>query len=90
MRRVVDDEHAEVVQADRLASHFVGLRLATPQRNGEVERGALADLAVDPDTAAHQLDELCGDSESEARAAVPTGRRSIRLHERAEDLPLLR
>ena len=34
--------------------------------------------------------ELCGDSEPEARPAITTGRRSIGLHERAEDLPLLR
>ena len=40
--------------------------------------------------AAHQLDQLRGDRQAQAGAAVPARRRAVGLRERLEDLPLLR
>ena len=53
----------------------------------EVERAALARLALDPDLAAHQLDQPAADGEAEARAAVAAGRRAVGLREALEDEP---
>ena len=55
------------------------------EAGGEVERAAAADLALDPDAAAHQLDEPRRDRQPEAGAAVPARRRAVGLRERLED-----
>src|SRR5262249_56238819 len=58
---------------------------------GEVERAAPADVALDPDAAAHQLDQPGGDGQPEAGAAILPRRGAVRLGERGEDrLPLVR
>src|SRR4030095_8004825 len=47
---------------------------AQPRR--EVEGAAAADVALDADHAVHQADELAGDRQPEAGAAVPARRRA--------------
>src|SRR6476619_7170726 len=42
-------------------------------------------LAIDPDAAAHQLDQLLADRQSETSAAVIPCRRPVSLRERPED-----
>ena len=42
-------------------------------------------LALDPDPAAHQLDQLAGDGQAQPGAAVLARRRAVRLGERLED-----
>ena len=54
-----------------------------------MEAAAAMRLALDPDVAAHQRDELCRNRESQPRAAVPARRRPVRLCERLEDRVLL-
>ena len=53
-----------------------------PEPRGEVERAALAGLALDPDPAAHQLDQLRRDGQPQAGAAVLARRRAVGLGER--------
>ena len=56
---------------------------AEPRR--EVERAAATGLALDPDAAAHHLDELRRDRQAQAGAAVAARRRAVGLRERLED-----
>ena len=84
-RVVVDDEHAEVVQIGDDAGRRGGSRRVSLEARGEVERAADADLALDPDRAAHQRHELGGDRQAEPGAAeLPRGR-GVGLRERLED-----
>ena len=63
---------------------------ASPKPCGEVERAALARLALDPDAPAHQLDELRRDGQAQPGAAVLARRRgAIGLAEGLEDRLLL-
>ena len=57
---VVHDQHRQPVQPSRLGSGRLRPwpAAARSKRRGEVERAALARLALDPDPAAHQLDQL--------------------------------
>ena len=50
----------------------------------EPERAAAARLALGADRSAHQLDQLAGDREAEAGAAVVARRRGVGLRERLE------
>ena len=52
------------------------------QRHHEMKRAAAARLALDPDAAAHQLDELRGDRQAQARAAELARGRAVGLRER--------
>jgi hypothetical protein len=63
---------------------------APGQARGKPEGAAHARGAVDPDAAAHQLDELLADHQAEAGAAVLAGGRRVRLVERLEQLGHLR
>ena len=63
--------------------------LGDVEPHDEVELTADAGLALEPETAAHHLDELRRDGETEAGAAVPACRRGVGLDERPEDLPAL-
>src|SRR5262252_10473114 len=56
---------------------------------GEPERGSASDFALDPDVAAHQLDQASGNRETEAGTAKPTRGGAVRLRERLEDELLL-
>ena len=56
---------------------------------GEMERAALTLDALDPDAAAHQLDQPARDRQTEARAAKAAGRRGVGLGEGLEDGLLL-
>ncbi len=55
------------------------------QLDDEMEDAALVQFALHPDAPAHQLDELGGDGQPEARPAVHPGRRAVRLGEGIED-----
>jgi hypothetical protein len=63
--------------------------LGDGEPHGEVELTADPGLALEPETAAHHLDELRRDGETEAGAAVSARRRRVGLDERPEDLPPL-
>ncbi len=54
-----------------------------------MKRAALTNFALDPDPAAHQLDELRRDCQTQPRAAVLARRRAVRLRECLEDHTLL-
>ena len=54
-------------------------------RDGDVEAGALALLALDPDVAAHHFRELAADGEAEAGAAEAARGRGVDLRERLEE-----
>src|SRR5690606_21148614 len=82
---VIDDEHSSSDEKNTLARSREHTRLRSAQLHGEMESAALADFALDPHPAAHHLDEAVRDRETEAGAAVLTGRGSIRLRERIED-----
>ena len=60
-----------------------------PGQNGEMERGALAGIALDPDLAAHQLGQALADGQAQAGAAVMAGGGGIHLLERFEQAVLL-
>ena len=62
----------------------VPLRLPRGERQGEVERRALALAALRPDAAAMQLDELLADGEPEAGAVGLLGERVVEPLERLE------
>jgi len=49
------------------------------------EGGTLAGLTVEPDGSSHFFDELLGDVQAEARAALRAGRRAIGLGKSAEN-----
>jgi hypothetical protein len=49
--------------------------------DGEVEGGALPDLALHPDRPAHQLAQPLADRKAQARAAIPAGGRGVDLAE---------
>ena len=72
---------------DRLgrAQHVAG---RSREARREAERAAAAGLAVDGDPTAHGADQLAGDGETEAGAAVPPGGRGVGLGEGVEE-PLL-
>ena len=53
-----------------------------PKRATKWKRLPLPELAVDPDASAHQLDQLRGDRQAEAGAAVAARGRRVGLHER--------
>ena len=63
--------------------------LVEVEPHDEVELTADAWLAVEPETAAHHLDELRRDGETETGAAVAARRRGVSLDERSENLPPL-
>ncbi len=81
-RVVVHDEHAQPLEARRARRLR---RFGQPWRHreagGEMELAASTDLALDPDSPAHQLDELRGDREPEAGAAVSSRRGGVGLDE---------
>jgi hypothetical protein len=60
-----------------------------PEARREVKRAAPADLALDPDPAAHQVHRPGRDAQAEAGAAVLARRRAARLGEGLEDQPQL-
>ena len=74
--------------ARRRAAPVVGVLVHAELRD-EMEPAALPGLALEPQPAVHQLDQLGGDREAQPRAAVPARGGGVGLHERAEDLPLL-
>src|SRR5439155_26177691 len=68
----------------------IGLPFLAQRETGrEVERAPPIDLALHPDTAPHQVDELGGDRQAEAGAAVAPGHGAVGLDEGGEDRRLL-
>src|SRR5437588_403828 len=59
--------------------------ITVAEPGGEVEGGALADLAFNPDFAAHQVDQARGDGQTQAGAAVFPRRRAVGLNEGLEN-----
>ena len=79
-RVVVDGEHGKILQVGparlRHGRRRFGRRVARAiEPRGEMKRAAGADLAVDPDRAAHQRHELGCDRQAQARAAERSRRR---------------
>ena len=64
-------------------------RLLKIERHGEVERAALAGLALQPDASAQQRDEVRRNRETQAGASILARRRAVGLDERLEDRLLL-
>ncbi len=85
VRRIaIHDQHAQILKCARSPAHGRwAARLLKPDR--EPEGRTLAGYALDPDLAAHELDELLADREPETGAAVSTRRRSVLLREAVED-----
>ena len=81
---VIDDQHS---LADELAVLVVvrGGRRSRLGHDGEMKRRPLADLALRPDTAAHQLAQALADGEPESRAPVAARGGGIGLAERLEE-----
>ena len=77
---VLDDEDVRRGRAGHVSA-VVGLL----ERNREEEPAARAELALDPDPSAVQLDELARDRETESRAVMRARRRRVDLRELAED-----
>src|SRR5262249_34027089 len=59
-------------------------------RNRKRERRTLADIRLNPNTAAVHPDDALGDRQAETSSAFPFGCNVIRLLELLEDLPLIR
>ena len=55
-------------------------------RRGEPEDRAAADLALDADLAAHQVDQPCGDRKAKPGAFMAAGRGAVDLRELLEDV----
>ena len=87
-RVVVHHERADRPQVERGRRGRIGV-LVEVEPHDEVELTADAWLALEPETAAHHLDELRRDGETEAGAAESACRRGVGLDERPEDLPPL-
>ena len=85
-RVVVDDEHAEAFERRRPFDQLARRSGGSAEDRGEVERAPLAHHAFDPEAAAHQLDELARDRQTQTGAAKAAGRRSVGLRERLENL----
>ena len=87
---VVHDQHGQAVDLGRLAPASAAAPARAPaEAGGEVERAALADLALHPDAPAHQLDQLGRDRQAQPGAAVLPGGRGVGLGERLEERLLL-
>ena len=87
---VVHDEDGQPVDPGRLGPGRRRDRSAgRGEPGGEVERAPLADLALQPDAAAHHLDQPGRDRQAQPGAAVLAGGRGVRLRERPEQLRLL-
>ena len=75
---------------DRARDRGLGLLLGARDEAGdEVEGAPRPDLAVDPQTAVHELDQARRDREAEAGPLVLAGGRPVGLREGLEDDPLL-
>ena len=72
-----------------LAARLRRRRLLQIERHGEVERAALAGLALQPDASAQQRDEVRRNRETQAGASILARRRAVSLDERLEDRLLL-
>ena len=86
-RVVLGHEHAEVevrLELDGCSGRTRGER-GRGERQGEVEDGALAGRALDPDGSAHELHEAGTDGEPEAGAAEAARRGGVGLGEAFED-----
>src|SRR2546429_2127446 len=69
--------------------HALRGRLALyAKTDGEMERAAPADLALDPYPATHELHQLRADGQSKPRATILARGRAVRLGKRFEDAPL--
>ena len=83
-RLLVDDQDARAAQ--RFAALGVRGVDDARERDGEPERRAAPEAAVEADLAAHQLDDTARDRQPETRAAEASARRLIGLAERLEEL----
>jgi hypothetical protein len=70
---------------DLAALEVLGRNPRRPGRQVESEGGALADLALDREPAAVQLDDLLGQGQADARAAEPALAARVGLGEAIED-----
>ena len=87
---VIDHEHAQALErftADR-ARRGRGL-VRRVEVGGEMKRAALADCALDPHPAVHQLHEPLRDRQTEAGAAIAARGGAVRLGEGLKNLLLL-
>ena len=83
---VIDHQHAHAAQPRRLRRRDRhGGRLPDLEAGGKMKLTALADLALEPDATAHQLDQLCRDRQPQAGAAVAPRRRAVGLRKCLED-----
>ena len=88
--RIIDDQHAQAVQArghDHHVVRLVGVRQFQP--HGEVEAAALADFTFDPDRPVHQAHQPRGNRQPQSGAAVPASQGAVALLEHPEDRGLL-
>jgi hypothetical protein len=83
-RIVVRDQHAQF--REPLRQHLARARLSDAEPRREVEGAALSGRALDPDPAAHELDEAAADGEAEPGAAVLARGRHVGLREGLEEL----
>ena len=85
-KRVIHQQHAQAIEGGGVGGRRGGrgLRLFF-QRHGEGKDGAIALPAQHAEPAVHQLDELLGNGQAQAGAAVFARRRAIGLREFLED-----
>ena len=89
---VLDHEQAFARELGLGACQAGGRGGGRPGRDGEMERGAFAGIALDPDLAAHQFGQAFADRQAQAGAAVVAGGGGIHLLEGLEQpvLPVQR
>ena len=85
---VVNDQYPTIAHIRRRQGHAL-VRTGQLKSRGKPKGAALSLDCIDPHLAAHQFGQAFGDHQPKAGAAVLTGRRSIGLLERLEELVLL-
>ncbi len=81
---VIDDQHAQPVEAFGDVHHQTCIGVLLAQRDLEPEQRTLAGLAAHADAPAHHLDQPLGDDQPEAGAAKAPGGRTVGLDKGAE------
>jgi hypothetical protein len=76
---VVDDQHTDSIEHYRDGARPLGHRVIDAESNGEVKHAALAEFALDPHAAAHEVDQSSGDCKPESAASILARRRRVRL-----------
>ena len=86
---VVDDEGGQAAHRFERERRRFGMRFRQAEARGEMKFAPASQFALDPNLAAHQLDQARRNAQAEAGAAVISSGGAIRLNERFENSGLL-